>query len=189
MSMSAFDDNQPEKFPSTPEGNQEVLIDARQAIINDAFGRHDEAMAREEIEGLIYIAEAPLDTPHEEATAILLTPDGRRPFKTEEDTKEQIWVIQVKGMDDIIWFHVIENGKNEHFSLSPDGFSPVVDVNDMESEIADSFSQTDPTEEEMRQLVQPINPVSTMRRMLTLRDKVSRYPLTPLQDPPVRPVV
>lgn len=176
MSVPAFESNH-DIFASL-EG-EEVLRLAREAIVQLGYDRLDEAMALEAEEQRVYIMDAVIDIPEEEALAVMLTRDGERPYKDEASDKEQIILYFIASSTEKLWIEHIKEGEHSRFTLDSESLSYQDDTVDVPQDMP--HLQLEPTEEDILFVVNVEHPVSDMARLSLLREKIERFQLTPQQ--------
>lgn len=162
-----------ERYPSSQE-SEALLESVRESILNAAYSKLDDAMAKEVQDNRIYVMEAPVDTPDEEVMAVMLTRDGERPFKEELQTKEQLILYFPFDMQGLIWLEHIRDGMHDKFSLDKFGLEPYTEAEDLletETMVEPGHLEVVPPSEGSQ--------VSATARLSMLREKVERFLLTP----------
>ena len=158
----------------------EVLRLAREGIVRYAYGRLDEAMALEAEQERVYVMDAVVDIPDEEALAVMLTRDGVRPFREEAKDKEQIILYFISSSTERIWIEHIREGEHSQFSLDSHSLNHQEEVDEPAYDALPHL-ESEASDQDTEDLIKIKNPVSDMARLSVLREKIERFLLTPQQ--------
>lgn len=162
-----------EGFPYASE-SETLLQSIREGILHCAQEKFDDASAQEQLDGRVYLQEAPVDTPLDDVIALTLTRDGVRPFREEIDTKEQVILYFFSDFVDSIWIEHVRDGSREKFNLDKYSFEPVIDA----EELLQDEQEVEPTAEDFA-LIEAEMAISSVARLSALREKIERFLITP----------
>lgn len=171
MSMPIASGN--EGFPNSPE-SEALLKSIREGILHSTQEKFDDAVMQEQIDGRIYLQEAPVATPFDDVIALTLTRDGVRPFLEEAETKEQLILYFTSDFEEMILIEHIRDGSHEKFILDMYSFSPVMEAEDL----LQPENDLEPTADDFT-IVDAQEPISDVARMSALREKINRFLITP----------